>query len=128
MEGDKPSIKVIERVKDVYEKLSNNSVYPITRFIRKAGYYTKIHMFGYDVIGTWRGFRIIGSKDRKGLVYQGYHDSVPPEILIAIENIDFIGRHSDMTVVCPPDPNLEGLEVIVMNTLHQIFQNLGPKE
>lgn len=114
-------VAITERVKDWYEKVSAFPFHPITNYIRLAGYYTKVHFFNMHFIGMFGGFRIIGSKHRAGLRYNGYTDETPPEILISMEKVDFLAQSADFEIICPPDPKLDKLEEIVMDTFKDIF-------
>ena len=124
--GDFP-VKLIEKAKDWYEIQTGFPFHDITSYIRKAGYYTKVHVSDTAFIGKYNTFRIIGSKDRKGLVYESYKDPTPPEVLVSIEKMSWIGKTSEVTIVCPPDPNLNDLEGIVTETLYDIFQKQNSK-
>lgn len=125
---DQQTTAITERVKDWYERISKFSLYPITNYIRSAGYYTKIHFHNMHWFGIDSGFRIIGSKDRAGLRYRGYSDEVPPEVLISISKMDFLASSADFEIICPPDPKLNGLEDIVLHTFKDLFSKAKPAE
>ncbi|UCD03771.1 MAG: hypothetical protein JSW73_04495 [Candidatus Woesearchaeota archaeon] len=125
---EKTSTKLIERAKNWYEIKTGFPFHDITKYIREAGYYTRVHASDTALIGKYSTFRIIGSRDRRGLIYKGYTDEVPPEVLVSIEKMSWIGKTSEVTVVCPPDPNLKDLETIVTDTLRKVLYEQDVKD
>jgi len=124
----KQKFPLTERLKEIHQSRSSLPLYEITRYIRAAGYYTKIHTFNYNFIAQSQGFEITGAKERKNLKYESYRDEVKPDVVIAVSDMNFLGRQCSIDIICPPDENLIDLEIIVRDTLDKMFNQYTPEK
>jgi hypothetical protein len=118
-------LALTERLKEIYESRSKVPIYDISRYIRAAGYYTQLHMYNINLLGNLRGFDITGAKEKKNLKYRSYDDEIKPDVVVSVTKMDFIAQSCEFDIICPPDENLEALEIIVRDSLSTIFSNVS---